>query len=361
MKFVHIADIHFDAPFSSLCDKGALGEIRRLDQRKAFKKVINYIKENKIPLLFISGDLFEHEYIKKSTIQYIIDCIKEIPETKIFISPGNHDPFLQNSYYNKLTECKNVYIFNSKIQIKEFDEFDIYGYGFNDFYCSNSGIENIEIKNPEKLNILIMHADLNGANTQQKPYNPISQKVLEQKGFDYIALGHIHKKSYNDIPNQKIVYPGSLISLGFDELGEHGMIIGELSKQNLELQFITLDDKEYIEEKLDISNTLSKEELIETINSKQIPNNKFAKIILIGTRQFEIDITELYKLIENEQIIKIKNQTKINYDLEKIANENTLKGLFAKQMLKQMKKQDINEKQKEILEKATEIAFDVLA
>ena len=174
-------------------------------------------------------------------------------------------------------------------------------------------------------------------------------------------LDELIKKSYNDIPNQKIVYPGSLISLGFDELGEHGMIIGELSKQNLELQFITLDDKEYIEEKLDISNILSKEGLIETINNKQIPNNKFAKIILTGTRQFEIDISELYKLIENEQIIKIKNQTKINYELKKIANENTLKGLFAKQMLKQMKEQDISEEQKEILEKATEIAFDVLA
>ena len=45
MKFVHIADMHFDSPFVNLSDKESLGDLRRLDQRKAFKKVIEYIKE----------------------------------------------------------------------------------------------------------------------------------------------------------------------------------------------------------------------------------------------------------------------------------------------------------------------------
>ena len=38
MKFVHIADMHFDTPFRILSDRADLGEIRRLDQRKALKK-----------------------------------------------------------------------------------------------------------------------------------------------------------------------------------------------------------------------------------------------------------------------------------------------------------------------------------
>ena len=44
MKFVHIADMHFDSPFVNLSDKEGLGELRRLNQRKAFKRVIDYIK-----------------------------------------------------------------------------------------------------------------------------------------------------------------------------------------------------------------------------------------------------------------------------------------------------------------------------
>ena len=70
MKFVHIADMHFDTPFKMLCDRRELGETRRLDQRKAFKKMIEYIKQNQIPYLFIAGDLYDNEYIRESTKKY---------------------------------------------------------------------------------------------------------------------------------------------------------------------------------------------------------------------------------------------------------------------------------------------------
>ena len=53
MKFVHIADMHFDSPFIALSDKWNLVEQRRLEQRKVFKKVIEYIEQNKIEYLFI--------------------------------------------------------------------------------------------------------------------------------------------------------------------------------------------------------------------------------------------------------------------------------------------------------------------
>ena len=42
MKFIHIADMHFDSPFVNLSDKDGLGDFRRLEQRKTFKKVIEY-------------------------------------------------------------------------------------------------------------------------------------------------------------------------------------------------------------------------------------------------------------------------------------------------------------------------------
>ena len=49
MKFVHLADMHFDTSVTSLTNKAGLGDVRRLDQRQAFSKIINYIKENNIP------------------------------------------------------------------------------------------------------------------------------------------------------------------------------------------------------------------------------------------------------------------------------------------------------------------------
>ena len=41
-----------------------------------FVSTMSYIKENKIEYFFISGDLYEHEYVKQSTIEYINNCFK---------------------------------------------------------------------------------------------------------------------------------------------------------------------------------------------------------------------------------------------------------------------------------------------
>lgn len=358
MKFVHIADMHFDSAFFNLSDKDIMGDLRRLEQRKVFRKIIEYIKENDIEYLFISGDLYEHKYIKQSTIEYINSLFKEIPKTKIFISAGNHDPKVKNSYYNKFNWNENVKIFNSKIEKVETYDSNIYGYSFDDFYCNNCGIENVELEKNGKPNILIMHGNLDGAKKDDKPYNPIPKKILLEIGFDYVALGHIHKPDYITEEKQKIVYPGSTISLGFDELGQHGMIVGNFDG-DLKLEFVPLDDEEFTKCEINVNNLGSKEELIEIINGLNINSKEYIEIVLVGERNFEIDKYEILKFIENERIIKIKDETKIARDLEKISNENTLRGLFVKEMIEKLKSENDLEK-KEILEKAIEIGLDAL-
>ena len=225
MKFVHIADVHFDCPFSSLSVRENLSDNRRLEQRKVFKKVINYIKENNINFLFISGDLYENEYVRKSTITYINNLFLEIPDTKIFISPGNHDPYIKKSYYANFEFAPNVYIFKGSFECKELSDINVYGMGFQDFYCKDVNYGAINIIRNDKPNIMIMHASLLGGSAYDKEYNPILESRLENFDMDYIALGHFHKPYYNTEKRQKVVYPGSLIALGFDEQGEHGMIV----------------------------------------------------------------------------------------------------------------------------------------
>ena len=375
MKFVHIADMHFDTSFTQLSNSENLGNLRRLEQKKVFKKVIEYIKNNNIEYFFIAGDLYEHNYIRESTIEYINNLFKEIPNTKIFITPGNHDPYLKNSFYNKFRWNDNVHIFGPNISVVNCGDVNIYGFGFDDFYYTNSELDSFELNNKSAINILITHATLNGTNNVEKQYNAIQKYTLDRIGFDYVALGHIHKTNYDEKCNiqkslnsfsykegdSKIIYPGSTVSMGFDELGKHGMIVGEIQK-NLEpkIQFIKIDEKEFIEKEIDVTNILSKEELIEKINEELILDNQFAKIILIGKRNFEIEIYELYKIIQNPRIIKIKNNTKINFNLEQISNQNTLKGLFAKEIYQKMNLDNVSEDEKEIMEKAVEIVFEAL-
>lgn len=357
MKFVHIADMHFDTPFALLSNKADLGEIRRIDQRRAFKKMIEYIQENHIPYLWIAGDLYDQNYIRQSTIAYINELFSQIPETQIYITPGNHDPYLKNSYYATYNWSKNVKIFSSKIEKIETPEADIYGFGFDDFYCYESAIENIQIENPEKMNIFITHASVDASQQEERNYNAISSKKLKSLGFDYIALGHIHKSNLSD-ENQRILYPGSTIALGFDELGKHGMLVGDITKEKIQIEFIPLDEKEFIEQCLEIDNYQTIEELVEAIQHLVLEEHKLYKLKLVGNRNFEIPIYKLEKMIEQRNILKIKDETKIGYPIEELANDITLKGIFIKEMQKKLKEET---QDTEMIEKAIEIGIEILS
>ena len=358
MKFIHMADMHFDSAFVNLAGKENLAAERRMEQRKVMKDIIDYIKSNSIPYLFISGDLYEHEYVKRTTIEYINNLFKEIPQTKIYIVPGNHDPYIKNSFYNQYNWNDNVHIFTDRLEVIEDEKVDIYGYGFNDFYMKNN-YQKINIKNEDKINILITHGSLDCGSDEEREYNLMSSKTLKETKFDYIALGHIHKKSYNDYQGQRIVYPGSTVSLGFDELEERGVILGDLDKNHLDLQFLEIKSKPFVEKELDITDINSEEELIEKINLLKLDNG-FYKIVLIGKRDFDIDIVNILKLIENKNIIKLKNNSSIKYDIEEIASIMNLKGLFAKNILDKINKNNITNEEKEKLLEAFDIGMQVL-
>ena len=337
MKFVHIADMHFDMPFTVLNQNG-LAEARRLDQRNAFGKMIAYIKENSINCLFIAGDLYEQEYVRKSTIEYMNQCFEQIPNTQIYITPGNHDPYLTNSYYNQYTWNENVHIYTGLEKVKYNENINIYGYGFTNFYSSKVDLsKDLET---DKINILVMHADVDGATKEYGEYNPILASELRNTNFDYIALGHIHKSNWQE--NEKMIYPGSTIAGGFDELGKHGMIVGEVNEGSKEvvLQFVPLDEKEFVEEEFNVTNLSSTEEVIEQINRLSIEKNQYYKLILVGTKFFEINTKEILKNVLHSNIIKIKDRTKVEYDLEQIAKEPSLKGIFVKELLEQMNEEN---------------------
>lgn len=385
MRFIHMADVHFDSPFTVLASRENLANERRLEQRKAFADTIEYIKENQIPFLFISGDLYEQKYIRKSTIEYINNLFKEIPNAQIFISPGNHDPFLINSFYNTFEWNNNVTIFNSEIKIIETAEADIYGFGFTDFYCENSQIEKINIKNKNKINILITHGSLDASKTLDMQYNPLNSNKLKEIGFDYVALGHIHKANYEENKNN-FIYPGSLISFGFDELGEHGFLDVEINKNNSEknnlinlkinnnnlnnseinnnnlkinkkIKFIKVDKRIFEEIKLNISEINSEEELIEKIKNIKTERQKNYKVILEGYKNIEIDLNKIQKMVLDENVLKVKDFSKVKYDIKELANQNNLKGVFINKILQ---KEEEKLCTKEEAEQAIEIFINAL-
>lgn len=118
------------------------------------------------------------------------------------------------------------------------------------------------------------------------------------------------------------------------------MIVGEFIGNNLNLEFVQLDRRRHEEIQIDISNIMSQEELINHINSIELNPLNFIKIVLTGAKNFEINIIKLMELIERDNIIKIYDQSYIAEDLNVIAEEFNLKGLFVKKHMEKIQELD---------------------
>ena len=133
---------------------------------------------------------------------------------------------------------------------------------------------------------------------------------------------------------RNIVYPGSMISFGFDELGERGMLDVEIDEnRNVKKTFIKLDERIFEEFNLEITEISTEEGLVDKINTLELENSKMYKIRLIGYKNFEINIAKISKMIFKDNIIKIKDYTKLGQDINKIAKESNLKGFFVKELI----------------------------
>ena len=326
MKFIHIADVHFDMPLISLKGNRDYIKKRRIEQKQAFRDVILLAKKEKLDCIFISGDLFEQKFVEKGTIEYIISNFQLIPNVNIFISPGNHDPYIKDSPYETYEWPENVTIFKSDYGMISLDDCDIYGVGFENYEEDFDIVKNIEIEDENKVNILVTHGTLNGATHK---YHDIKERDLNK--FDYVALGHIHDKK---IDKSKIIYPGSLISCGFDEPGEHGVVLGELTKEKVKIEFLKMDDIEFEIKIIDISKCLSPNEVLDKLNLK----DNIYKVVLTGVRNIDINTLKEMILVSGKYVCEVEDRTRMDYNFESIASQKTLKGVFTRKMLEELKK-----------------------
>lgn len=335
MKFVHLADVHLDMPFTSLRNNKELSKRRRLEQKFIFRKAIDLVKEEQAQVLFISGDLFEDKFVQDDTITYIISCLKEIENTRVYITPGNHDPLIKSSPYNTFDWPENVFIFGSEVGMDTFDEVNIYGLGFDDFEMDSTAVNDIVIDDNEKINILVTHATLDGASHK---YHDVKSQWLDK--FDYVALGHIHMPK---IDGSKIVYPGSLVAGGFDETGEHGLVVGEILKEKneviLKTEFIKMDETEFEIKTVDITNCMSTNEVLDKLNLK----DNIYKVELTGIRNIDINALKEMISVTGKYVCEIEDKTRLDYNLHAIATQKTLKGMFTKKMLEEIKNNPENE------------------
>ena len=114
IKILQAGDLHFDTPFKDL-DKN-ISIISKEELLEVFSKIIDISMENSVDILLLTGDIFDNLTINKKTLIFIKNQIERISNIRVFISPGNHDPFNEKSFYKMINWPDNVHIFKGSIE-----------------------------------------------------------------------------------------------------------------------------------------------------------------------------------------------------------------------------------------------------
>lgn len=111
VKIVHAADFHLDSAFGALNAEQA--RQRRRESREVLTRLSNYVNQNGVDLVLLAGDLFDSDTTYRETLEALSDALGAM-RARVFIAPGNHDPYSAKSAYATLAWPENVHVFTSK-------------------------------------------------------------------------------------------------------------------------------------------------------------------------------------------------------------------------------------------------------
>ncbi|WP_026895900.1 metallophosphoesterase family protein [Clostridiisalibacter paucivorans] len=320
IKFIHTGDVHIGvgSKHKNLYNRNK----RRIEIMETFFKIIDRCQNTDI--LLIAGDLFDDTYCTLSDIRMVVDKLKDIENTKVFIATGNHDPLVNNSLYDIVDWPPNVHIFSStgitKVDLED-KNLTVWGYSWSSGEEYRNLIEDMEIGKTNDINILLIHGDIFDKNSK---YMPLDKRGLKEKGFDYVALGHIHKHQFIE---DNIAYCGSPEPLDFGELGEHGIIEGTLGNKYSDFKFVPLSNRKYIIDEIKINGDISYTDIIDKILScyeEESRMKNYFRIKLVGTRDRDLDLNGYdlnHILSEKFYYIEINDETFPDYDLDEMKKE----------------------------------------
>lgn len=363
IKILQAGDLHFDTPFKDL-DKN-ISIISKEELLEVFSKIIDISMENSVDILLLTGDIFDNLTINKKTLIFIKNQIERISNIRVFISPGNHDPYNEKSFYKMINWPDNVYIFKGSIEKVVLEDLNtvVWGAAFNEYHVRKSLLKNINVDN-NYINIMTIHGDISNTDDGNE-YNPITRRDIENSKLDYIAIGHRHNFSGILRENNTFyAYAGCPQGRGFDEVGDKGIILGEVTKGAVDLNFIKTSKRNYYVEEIDISDSVSYDEvrlrILSSINEEERKNNLY-KIILKGQIESYINLNEgviLEKIKKDFYFVKVIDKTEVKLDFDKISEDYSIKGVYAKKLLEKMKEEDCD---KEILQMALKLGIQSLS
>lgn len=241
IRFIHAADLHLGSPFKGFADlPGKMAETVRESTFTAFRNLIGHASRTRPDFLLIAGDVYDGEDRSLRAQEQFRQGMEMLRGAGIpvFVSHGNHD-HLAGSWV-RFSLPDNVRVFGPEVEKAELTirgtTVTIHGFSYPERHVTEPVIGRYPPAGGDAVEIGMLHGSIRGDEAHDV-YAPFTKDELLEKGYDYWALGHIHKRQLlHEQP--PIVYPGSLQGLHRKESGAKGFYDVAIGRGKASLEFI---------------------------------------------------------------------------------------------------------------------------
>ena len=335
MKFLHVGDIHLGAQPES-------GTLLRLNRQKeiwdAFRDIIELCNKENIDLLLLPGDLFHGQPLLRE-VKEVDYLFRTLMHTQVVLCAGNHDCLIPSSHYYDVTFPEHVTFLMDvqadSVYLPELNV-EVFGLSYDTKQISEARYNALRARNHSRINILLAHGNI----LCNDKSIPLHRSVLENAGFDYVALGHIHNRIE---VSSRIAYSGSLEPLNRGETGEKGFILGEIRKEGsapsqIKWGFVPHAQRQYLSISFPVTAETTELSLCNELFAllrKQGLQHMYL-ITLTGTRAPEVrwNLESIAEVLMKygANIIELTDETVPDFQIERLREQDTLVGRFINRM-----------------------------
>ncbi len=342
IRFIHTSDIHLDTSFSGSGFPSWLGDRKREAIRKTFRSILEDARANSVDFVLIAGDLFELDRVTPDTFEFLKQQLDNLGSIRVFISPGNHDPFIKGSPYKEESWPANVHIFNSE-EFQSIECLDlgirVTGFGFASACLEQHHFQQLSILAKDLANIVLSHgSDISRVPAGKVKHGPFTVDEIAGKNIQYCALGHYHQQRRlpNSFDDTQIWYSGIPEGRGWDEEGSCGYLLGEIADGALNIESRSCSQFVLNTLTVDCESFSTREQILDAILQQRglkFDPKTILRVELVGALdpRLDLSLSELGERLADEALyIQWDDQTHPALDFETIAQEKTLRGRFVR-------------------------------
>lgn len=342
IRILHLADLHlgYVPPWHEAA------EPRRRERDARLGAAVDWALAHDIHLVIIAGDLFETHRPPASLVDDAIGELRRLVNAGIPVVtvPGNHDEIsYHDSVYRREqarwpgTLVTNPNIAKSATVACRGHEVHIYSLAYTSGLTrADRPLAEFPAPEGDGFHIAVLHGTLDWGRVDRSL--PIDGQAIQGAGYNYVALGHIHKHEARgrDCP---VVYAGMIDGKDFDDPGTGEYVVVTLGEAGASIQRQPAGARRVLTVALDAGAYEDPSGLLEAAQ-REIPSGAAARLVLTGTPSFAVAPARLKAAIGSHAFyLEIVDETSGLPDevIHALAGEPTVRGAFVQRMLQRLR------------------------